>query len=1720
MAHWNLDVSLRGQGNNLSRKLKTAAADARDLASATRDAQGEITQLGTVSTTTGKSVKKLGTASQAATARLLAMGAQAKSAAKDMRKLERDLASTDAQIRAMASEIRISAELDDRTATGIATIRTALADLQALSPIDLHATLDDRTEAGATSVRASLATLQALSPVDLHATLDDQTGTGAAAVRAAVADLSTLGPIRIAADLDDQTAAGDASLRASIATLQGLGPVHIAATLDNQTAAGLADITTSLTALQSLSPIDLRATLDDDTGPGIAAVTTAITNLRALSPVDIRANFTGDTTDMVAAATAIGELRDRADSAGTALTALTAQSATTAAALNAVQQEARDASRALRTLRGRAAAAAAALDELGDRATRAATGLRTLGRRATSANDDLTTLSGSTRTLRGDLDDLDGSLTRVTGRLGGLNGSLGTVRNSTNGSAGGMKNLIMAAVALGTALIPIAAATVPIAAGLAASGAAIGAFGVAVAGQIVALTEAAEAETKYQDAIDEHGRASEEAVKAEREYLRILADMPPASREASAALAVLKDEYNDWSDALSDDTMPIVTKSMGIFAAMLPKLTPLVRGTSKELNRFLNVAAGGMTTPGFDRFMRSFTEFATQSLARGTTHLTNFTRALNSGEFGKDMREFLDYAKTNAPLVGDTLMNLARAVTTLIVAMSDMGVSVLTAVNAFAQLINAIPTGFLSTLIQLYAGFKLVTLGAAAFGAVTGSAAVARLGAYFAIMRAAGVSTTLRATAASMTAMTKASIGLGVLAVAAIGVAKLAENARGAPPDVDRLTTSLKRLAETGKFTGELKNTFGDVDGLVKKIGEIGDAAKANEKYVESFANSGIKPLDDLRSGANKLWQDFTKGEASLTALEGDFKSLDEAMAGMVQSGYGQQAATDFVMIEKAAKKAGYSTKEIAALFPEYQAAVAAAAAEQELAAAGMGLFGDQAISVKTKLDAQKASADGLRGAIQALNDVNRAALGGMIGFEAAIDAADAAAKKNAGSLKMINGELDLNSPKAQAAATALQDLGAKTDEAAASAREQGRSWEYVNGIYQRGEQSIIKAGRAMGLTKPQAEALAKTLLDFPDSKEFKVEMRAEDATADLEAFNAKVKASPGSKSVTLKTLSKAGEEALEAFGYKVKRLPNGKVTVTAATGGAISGIGNVAARLADLDGRTATVTTRHVVINTGEAKRPGKAGHYADGGIVAAAYANGGIRGRAVQHFAAGSENHIAQIAPAGAMRVWAEPETMGEGYVPFAPSKRLRSRAITEEIVRRLDGDPDGIQWNANGSITNFASGGGFTYSPSGTRRDTGYVQSSYSSSHQPIDRDAYLKSVRAQKNAVDSLRAAEAKLAQVRKSKGTRAQIVAAEARVSKARRSVATATEAARKAEARYKKTFSLSDWQKTLKSAVSANASYESNLAKISSRGGGAVIEQLRDLGEEGAAMVAALAKASNKQFKDIVNNLMKLGPLAKASLADYTKQLTASNKTSSAFQANLVKLAGMGYGDLAAQLAGQGDEAAQKLAAEAVKNKGAASKANTAAKSAAKQLSGEDLDQLLTIIAAIKTSKTGLHTVADTTGIGEDDIVNVANKATAQIKSSLGSRATQFLADLARANKGLSYANGGIREGIYATRAGAVTFAEPSTGGEAYIPLGANKRGPATAVLRDVASRFGVGLTDASSARPVVIVQGGGDTHVTVPTVRTGATASDIAAQVGRQVRRARRGGVNARAAA
>lgn len=613
----------------------------------------------------------------------------------------------------------------------------------------------------------------------------------------------------------------------------------------------------------------------------------------------------------------------------------------------------------------------------------------------------------------------------------------------------------------------------------------------------------------------------------------------------------------------------------------------------------------------------------------------------------------------------------------------------------------------------------------------------------------------------------------------------------------------------------------------------------------------------------------------------------------------------------------------------------------------------------------------------------------------------------------------------------------------------------------------LIPGTRQYKITAETAGA-KKALADYVaqqskvKGKNVKITAETRGAIRDLETLQSKVKNSKG-KTITMRVPTAEGRRQLEALGYKIKSTRGKTVTISVPTGTPTSQAAAIRAAINSISGKTVSINV--VATGVGAARAAisalGGFGGFANGGVVDY-YANGGIQRGGLRRFARGSENHVAQIAPAGSWRVWGEPETGGEGYVPFAPAKRPRSRAITEEIVRRLGGDPRGIQWNADGSVTDWR------YDP-----QTGSL---YGPS------DAGQAGHKTKKVKV----------------KGKNGKYTTKEVDY------------------------FSLAAVEKKLMSTAKAARAWNRDLETVSNRVGSDVAEALAGMGADGVALTKKMAHGSKKYIELMAKQLRDLAKTAKASLTDYTRQLEKANSSNSAFQSNLAKLAAAGYGDLAAQLAAQGDQAAIDIAASAVKDKGKARKANDAAKKANKALTADEVAQMVQIIGAISSSKTGIHQVADKTGLGEDEIITVATKAKGQISKSLGSRAAQFLADLAKAEKGMAYANGGIRAGMYATRGGLVRFAEPETGGEAYIPLGANKRGSATNVLSDVAHRFGLGITPAGDGGRVVVIREQGPLVGTQTwNVTSGGSAADTARRIDAdnsyQLRRLARGGVGAR---
>ena len=136
---------------------------------------------------------------------------------------------------------------------------------------------------------------------------------------------------------------------------------------------------------------------------------------------------------------------------------------------------------------------------------------------------------------------------------------------------------------------------------------------------------------------------------------------------------------------------------------------------------------------------------------------------------------------------------------------------------------------------------------------------------------------------------------------------------------------------------------------------------------------------------------------------------------------------------------------------------------------------------------------------------------------------------------------------------------------------------------------------------------------------------------------------------------------AVTAYIDKILQIPKSvpPTKLEVETKAALAGIAAFQKAIDALHGKSVTASVHYAY--TGKLPNGGRS----TGGGSTFGEADGGT----VHYFAGGGfENHVAQIAPAGSRRVWAEPETGGEAYIPLAPSKRARSKAIWEETGRLL--------------------------------------------------------------------------------------------------------------------------------------------------------------------------------------------------------------------------------------------------------------------------------------------------------------------------------------------------------------------------------------------------------------------------------------------------------------------
>lgn len=330
-------------------------------------------------------------------------------------------------------------------------------------------------------------------------------------------------------------------------------------------------------------------------------------------------------------------------------------------------------------------------------------------------------------------------------------------------------------LALGNMVAPITAATLSLASAFATAGGAAVAFGAAVIPQFQEISKAMksqataeDARTKaavnasiaqdlakqngfkygqqvkitadmtasakdkameYNAALAASDSASKSAKQSQALYKQQLSSMPKATQDTANALLKLKEETKEWSASLAGSTMPIFTRGIEFLRDLLPSLTPIVKGVSREISGFVDTLGEGTAGRVFREFgknvqqngagsLRTFLDIARNVIVGVVGILNAFMPAADGvsggiekmtarfAEFGaqlgksREFQEWLAQMREQGPGIMQTFGDIARTVVTVIQALGPLAGLGLKTAQAFAALVAAIPTPVLKILAQ------------------------------------------------------------------------------------------------------------------------------------------------------------------------------------------------------------------------------------------------------------------------------------------------------------------------------------------------------------------------------------------------------------------------------------------------------------------------------------------------------------------------------------------------------------------------------------------------------------------------------------------------------------------------------------------------------------------------------------------------------------------------------------------------------------------------------------------------------------------------------------------------------------------------------------------------------------------------------------------------------------------------------------------------------------
>lgn len=602
-------------------------------------------------------------------------------------------------------------------------------------------------------------------------------------------------------------------------------------------------------------------------------------------------------------------------------------------------------------------------------------------------------------------------------------------------------------------------------------------------------------------------------------------------------------------------------------------------------------------------------------------------------------------------------------------------------------------------LASLPGPIQSVVIGATALAgviALTGGAAlvaVPRMVAYQTSI--ATIGTTAPRVATALRLLNASVLGLGVFATAAAAVGalnigfdflgrKIKESLHDAPPEVDALTRSLDILAVKGDLSGAVAQEFG------KNLGGLHDALSAMAKDDRIGGNLMTGGFLDRATGLLFDNPHIEDAKDSLKNLNSAFKDLFAHDPEAATRAWGQLAAQW--------EAAGYDVADLIVALPEVTAGLDANADAGDKAKAEMELLTAEAQSLGINLDATSELLNMTAEDMAKLKGATEPVIFGML--EAGTVTKEQAEQMQSDLEAFVDAVRSTFADATAPLSIYVAEVQRVNDEAR-DAWDKGH--DSMEGFTEASSISLGQFVTAMATTVEDTQKFADGITEAID-RGYDPELIAQLLTAgpkDAGPILDTLLADHSATAVAQVNMTVAALRAINTQAVEMARLLHLATTSeTDAMADDLDEAMGIAQQKAKLGGKaTAMAIAQEMGLAIPEVRRIAKefgiaiqeGVESAHPQIIVTVRSSGG---QAVRYQAAGGIDppHVAQFAPAGAMRVWAEPETGGEAYIPLSRSKRGRSRSIWRETGRLLG--------MASGGVLAFAEGGGFTQAVSDVR------------------------------------------------------------------------------------------------------------------------------------------------------------------------------------------------------------------------------------------------------------------------------------------------------------------------------------------------------------------------------------------------------------------------------------